>query len=622
MSAPLRAKKKNNMVIYALLGLLVISLTGFGVRSVGSGGSQAIASVGDQEVTVDEYVTVLRAQLRGISQQFGTNITLEQALSFGIDAQVMSTVLNTAALDGENARIGLSVGDERVKANLLATPAFQAMSGSFDKIAYESALAQANLTPSGYDASIRKDTARNLLQTAVVSGINADDAYGLALFNYLGETRNFSWAVVDANLLDAPVPEPNAAQIDEQYKAAPEAYTAPEIRNITYVLLTPDMLYDTIKVDDETLLGLYKDQDTRFNKPDRRIVDRLVFATEAEAQDALDQITSGSKIFGDIVATRGLTLADVDMGQVEEADLSDAAGKAVFLLSEPGVVGPVDSELGPALFRVNAVLAAQFTSFEDAKAVLKREYVADQARRVVQDDVTNIDDLLAGGVSLEDIAAETAMNVASLKYVAGDTGEPGDIIAYDTFRTTAEAAQTGDFPEVLMLSDGGIFALRLDSITPPALIPLDEVTDKVITDWKAAQTRRQVLALADSYKARLGAGETFTDLGLVAKAEVDLRRDQQAENAPADLVTTVFEADPDAVQVIEDSAQVVLSQLTKITPFDPKAEASKTILANVAAQFSTQLGNDVIEAFTTALRDEAGITVNQPLIDAVHRQIP
>jgi peptidyl-prolyl cis-trans isomerase D len=622
MSAPLRAKKKNNVVVLALLGLLVISLTGFGVRSVGSGGSQAVASVGDQEVTVDEYVTVLSAQLRSISQQFGTNITLEQALSFGIDAQVMNTVLNTAALDGENARIGLSVGDERVKANLLATPAFQSMSGQFDRVAYESALAQANLTPAGYDASIRKNTARNLLQTAVVSGMQADDAYGLALFNYLGETRDFSWAVVDASLLDEPIPETNVAEIDAQYKADPEAYTAPEIRNITYVLLTPDMLYDTIEVDDETLKGLYNDQTDRFNKPARRIVDRLVFATEAEAQDALDQITSGSKLFSDIVASRGLTLSDVDMGQVEEADLSDAAGKAVFLLAEPGVVGPVESELGPALFRVNAVLAAQSTSFEDAKADLKREYVADQARRVVEDDVTNIDDLLAGGVTLEEIAGETAMIVSNIKYVAGDSSTQSGIAAYDEFRATADTVQDGDFPEVLTLSDGGIFAIRLDGITPPALIPLAEVKDKVIADWKAAETRRRLLALAETYKTRLESGETFADLGLVAKDEVNLRRDQVAQDGPADLVTTMFEAGANTVHVIDAPAQVVLSQLTKITPFDPDAAASKTILANVASQFSTQLGNDVIEAFTTAIRDEAGISVNQPLVDAVHRQIP
>jgi peptidyl-prolyl cis-trans isomerase D len=623
MSTPTRKKKKNNVVVFALLGLLVISLTGFGVRNVGSGGSQAVASVGDQEVTVDEYVSVLSAQLRSVSQQFGTNITLQQALTFGIGEQVMNTVLNTAALDGENARIGLSVGDERVKQNLLATQAFQGMSGQFDQIAYESALAQANLTPSGYDASIRKDTARNLLQSAVISGLQADDAYGLALFIYLGETRDFTWAIVDDGLLDEPVPEPNVAQIDAQYKADPEAYTAPEIRNITYVLLTPDMLFDTIEVDDETLRGLYEDQDERFNLPDRRIVDRLVFATESEAQTAVDEITSGSKIFSDIVAIRGLTLTDVDMGEVEEGDLSDAAGAAVFLLTETGVVGPVDSELGPALFRVNAVLSAQSTSFEDAKVVLKREYVADRARRVVEDDVTNIDDLLAGGVSLEDIALETAMKVASIKYVSNDeNGDREGITAYDEFRNAAEGFNEGDFPEVLPLSDGGIFALRLDSITEPTLIPLTEVKDKVIADWKDAETRRRILALAETYKGRLEAGESFDDLGLVAKPEAELRRDQLAQDAPVDLVTTVFEAELNAIQVIDDAAQVVLSQLTKITPFDPEAEASKTILDNVATQFSTQLGTDVIEAFTTALRDEAGIKVNQPLVDAVHRQIP
>ncbi|MFT5001373.1 MAG: peptidyl-prolyl cis-trans isomerase D, partial [Planctomycetota bacterium] len=123
MSEPERKKKKSTIVVWAILGLLVVSLTGFGVQNVGSGGSQAIGSVGDEKITVNEYAAALNNQLRAISQQIGQTITLEQGLSFGLGDQVIAQVFNTATLNGENNRIGLSIGDEFVKENLLATQA-------------------------------------------------------------------------------------------------------------------------------------------------------------------------------------------------------------------------------------------------------------------------------------------------------------------------------------------------------------------------------------------------------------------------------------------------------------------------------------------------------------------
>ncbi|MFT5005061.1 MAG: peptidyl-prolyl cis-trans isomerase D, partial [Paracoccaceae bacterium] len=598
-------------------GLLVVSLTGFGVQNVGSGGSQAIGSVGDEKITVNEYAAALNNQLRAISQQIGQTITLEQGLSFGLGDQVIAQVFNTATLNGENNRIGLSIGDEFVKENLLATQAFQSLTGQFDKVAYDFALERANLTASEYDETIRSDTARTLLQASIVSGVRANDSYAKALLGFVAEVRDFSWATIDASLLAEPVREPNPAEIDAQYKANPAAYTAAEARKLTFVLLSPEMLISSIQPDDAALLQLYEDETGRFNQPDRRIVDRLVFSTNAEAQAALDSITGGAKIFADIVATRGLTLEDVDLGEVQTGDLSAAAANAVFFVTEPGVVGPVETSLGPALFRVNAILSAQHTTFDQARDELHREYVADQARRQIDQDITTIDDLLAGGAKLEEVAGETAMVLATTEYRIGDqTG----IAANEEFRQAAEAVNSGDFPEVLTLADGGIFALRLDAIIPPALIPLNDVKDQVVADWKASETRRQVLSLASTFKTRLEAGETFTDLGLLAKTELNIRRDALTQAAPAGLVRDIFAQDQNGVAVTEDRDRVALSQLITITAFDENSTGNQALMTSVGQQFSTQIGNDILDAFTAAMQDEAGVSINQPLINAVHSQ--
>ncbi len=610
----IKARKKSNTFVWIILAVLVVSLTGFGVRQIGTSGAQAVGTVGDEKITVNSYQRALSARLRSLSQQLGTNVTIEQARSFGVDRLVLAQLLNTTALDNETGQIGLSVGDELVKKNLLATQAFQDVTGKFDEGAYKAALRQANLTASEYDAYVRKDAARSLLQISVGDGVQSNGTYGLALYNFIGETRNLTWAPVEAALLPEPTRAPTEAEIQAQYDSAPANYTAPETRKITYAELMPADLVSQIAVDDAALKDLYDSQPTRFHVPARRIVDRLVYPDEAAAKAAMDALMAQEKTFEELVAERGLTLNDVDMGEVTQADLGGAAGESVFLLVEPGFAGPVETDLGPAIFRVNAVLDAQDTSFEAAQAELHGEYVADRARRQIDDSIVHIDDLLAGGARLEDIVAQTDMKIGTIDLTSAT--EDG-IAAHEEFRSAAAAAAVGDLPQVITLADGGIFALRLDSIVPPALIPLTDIREKVASDWKSAETHKRLLDLAATLQGRIEAGEDFAALGLSPLEEANIHRQNVIEAAPSDLVKSAFEMTEGQLGVVSDDAVVAVVKITQIKPFDEKAADNASALKTLNARISGQIGNDIFAAFATAVQDKAGVTINQSVVNAV-----
>ena len=618
MTAKMRAKKTNSTIVWAILGLLILSLTGFGVRSVGHGGSQSVGSVGNEHVTVDAYVRALNNRMRALSQQLGQNINFEQARLLGVDGQVLQQVLATAALDGENARIGLSVGDEQVKSNLLATEAFLNLSGKFDETAYSFALEQANLNPAEYDEIIRTDSSRSLLQSSVVSGIEASETYALALLHFVGENRSFRWASIDPGLLAEPTREPTLIEIKAHYKANPDTYTEPQKRQITYVLLTPDMLASEIAADEEALRRLYDEQIDQYVVPERRIADRLVFGSEADAQTALADIASGAKTFEQTVTERGLTIEDIDLGEVAKGDLNIEAANSVFAMTEPGMVGPVKSSLGPALFRINAVLEQRTTTFEQARSELHAAYVADAARRQIDDDIVNINDLLAGGAELEEIAGESAMVLANIDYAEGNVE---GVAAYEEFRDKASRVTAKDFPEVHTLSDGGIFALRLNGILEPTLNPLAEVHDHVIVDWKASKTRKRLIEMAENTKTQLDSGRNFEALALSPSIENEISRENFIDGAPAQMVTRVFELDLNSSAVVSEGDTVVLVKLTDIQAFDENTTQNKEIIVSPSARYSRQIGSDILDAYVAALQENAGISLNQQLIEAIHTQI-
>jgi len=243
--------------------------------------------------------------------------------------------------------------------------AFQGPSGVFEREAYEFALERSGLRPADFEDDLRATAARQLLQQAVTGGLTLSDDYAGTLYNFLGERRSFRWAELGADLLVGETPAPTDAQLAAYHTENPAQFETPQIRKISYAWLTPDMLVDTITPTDGELQALYEERSPEYNQPERRIVERLSFADMDAAIAAKAAIEAGETTFETLVTDRGLTLEDVDQGEVSRDDLGGAIAETVFAVTEPGLSEPVETSLGPAIYRINAVLEARSIPFED-----------------------------------------------------------------------------------------------------------------------------------------------------------------------------------------------------------------------------------------------------------------
>ena len=379
----------------------------------------------------------------------------------------------------------------------------------------------------------------------------------------------------------------------------------------------PTCLPTRCQLDEEALRAAYQDRIDKFVTPQRRLVEQLVFPDEGTAQQAKARFDAGEATFEDLAAERGLTLADLDLGEVTEADLG-AAGPDVFALDAPGVVGPLPTDLGPALFAMNAILDAQETTFEEARDDLAAEATLDKARRLVADQSDGIEDLLASGATLEEVAAETGMELAEIEYSAG--AEEG-IAAYSTFREAAEAVTADDFPTLTALDDGGVFALRLDGIDPAALRPLDEVREEVAEAWTASETHAGLVRLGEEIVAQLANGATIESTGLVTTRYERFTRDGFIDGAPADVVTAAFSLQPDAAAVVDSGGTVHVVALKSVHAADPDSPELTRTRDALDTQFGQALAQDMFELFTQGIQSEAGIRIDQAAVNAVHSQM-
>lgn len=613
---PRKKRSGTSIVVWVLLALLIAGLSGFGVTNFG-GGVQSIGRVGDRSVDAETYARALRQQIDTLSQQFGQPMTMAQIQAFGVDQQVLQSVIDQAALDNEADRIGLSVGDAVLASELTNIPSFQGLGGSFDREVYRLTLQNNAMTESRFEADLRADIARSLLQGAVIGGFAAPASVTQTLWSYVGEQRNFTLLTLTEADLPAPIVAPTDADLQTYYTENIADFTRPEAKRITYVALLPDTLAADQTIPDEEIQQAYDARIAEFVIPERRLVERLVFPDAASAADARTRLDAGTP-FETLVVDRGLTLADIDLGDVSQADLG-AAGAAVFALTEPSVVGPFDSDLGPALFRMNAILAAQNTTLDQARPTLLAELQLDAARRDISNRVEAIDDLLAGGASLEDLARDEGMTLATTDYVAGDPrNDP--IAGYRAFAAVADVVAEGDFPEAVLLDDGGLVALRLDEVVPPTPVPLDQVRDQVSTAWTARALTAALSERAVAIKTAVEAGATLESQGTVRQS-TGIDRQGSVEGAPADVIAAVFDMAPGGLRVIETDGYTALLRLDAVTPAPVEGEDATAMREAIRVQTEQGLAQDAFTLFTNALANEAGITLDQAAISAVNTQI-
>jgi len=534
-----------------------------------------------------------------------------------VSTVTLQRLVSGAALENEVARIGLSIGDEEVHQQVLSSPGFVGLNGNFDREAYEFTLEQNGMTPAQYENVLRVTAARGILERAVLGGVRAPDVYADVTLDYIGERRNFSWIELDEATLSTPVPAPDDAGLRAFYDANTDDFMLPDTKALTYAWLSPDSLIDQVEIDEDTLRALYAERDAQFNQPERRLVERLIFATQAEADAAVEALAGGTT-FDTLVSERGLALSDVDLGDVSRGDLG-AAADTVFALSEPGIAGPSQTDLGPALFRINAILAAQSTPFEDVADDLRAELAADRARRIVADQITEFDDLLAGGATLEELADETDMVLGQIDWSAETTD---DIAAYTGFSQAAAQVAQGDFPEIAELADGGVFALRLDTLTPAHPEPFDDARDAVQAAWHLDQVSTRLADEAAVLIAQLENGTRIGTLGHPVTVETHVTRAAFIQGSVPALMSKVFELDEGESALIQAEGKVWIIQLRAVLPPDADNPEAEDLAAAVAGETAQGIAQDILASFTRAIQADAGISLNQAALNSIHAQFP
>ncbi|WP_415920781.1 peptidyl-prolyl cis-trans isomerase [Tateyamaria sp. SN6-1] len=610
------SNKLSQTAVWILLGLLIIALGGFGATNL-SGNIRTIGKVGDKHIDVQAYARNLQEEIQAVSAETGEPLTFSRAQSIGLDQAVLAQLVRARALDHEADQMGLSVGDAVIRDEILNIPSFRGLDGNFDREAYAFALQNSGTSEAEFETQLREEVARTLLQGAIMSGVTMPSTYAETIVSFLGETRDFTWVRLDLSDLAEPIEVADDAALRAYYDENIDDFQLPEAKRITYAVLLPEHVLDTVDIPEDTLRAEYDARIDQYVQPERRLVERLVYLDAAEAERAAAQLEVDGTTFEALVEERGLALADIDLGDVTRLEL-DAAGEAVFNADVGDVVGPLASDLGPALFRVNAVLPAQTTTFEDAREFIQEELARDAARRQIAVLAEEFDNMLVGGATLEELGTETEMRVDTIDWWSTN-GE--GIAAYNGFADAARVLTEDDFPEIVQLEDGGIVAMRLDETLPRRPIPFEEAKLSVQGNYEAELTEAALTAQAEALLPALEEGQSFASQSLDSIVEQELDRSAFVQGTPPAFMTEVFDMSPGDVRIISGFGAIIIVRLDAINPIEENEEAQEEV-ARLNEEIGQIVAGEMFNIFGEDVVLRAGPQINQQALDAVHVNFP
>ncbi len=615
----------NTWTAKILLGLLVLSFAAWGVSDAFlNRTATTVATVGEAEVTTQEFGTALSDNIRELQRRTGRAISISEARQAGLDQVVLARITTQAALDEEARGFGLSASPAAIRTAIENSPAFQNVSGQFDRFSYESRLQYQGLNPSEFEETVRQDLAREAMLQVVGVGTSAPRTLAETLHRFRAEQRVFEYLQLDLASAEDPG-TPTDEQLATFHTENADKFSAPEYRKINVAWMTDATVAEGIDIEQDRIVTAYGARSAEFTTPATRTVDQLLFKTEEEANAAKAQIDEGQS-FDKVAEELGDAAPKTSLGTIPRSGLPEALANAAFGAKEPGVVGPVKSVFGWVLLNISTVQLESIRPLEDVQAQIKNDLALVDARNIMSEESVAFDDEIAGGASLEEVGSRTVATYAAIEAVdENGLDTEGNAITslpqIPGFMARVFGATTDEDPIMIEADGGGVYAYKVEKITPAALRDLDTIKDDVIAAWQRSEREKALVEQAQALKSRLENGETLADIATERETTTlkspALRRSSSSGVVSEAITEKMFASS--VGDVIEGSAATgdgsyLIGTLAEIV--DAGADAENEAIDRVAEGYSRQLANDMVQTFSRSAVDRHPTFVFPDVVDA------
>ncbi len=618
--------KGHRWLAYVVLGPLVLIFAAWGAYGIVNLNFQSAnyaAEAGGSKITLEEARNAwLRDQAQWQQRFGGAEIPAE--LRTRLQDQVLEGMISRALIAQRTHDLGYRVGHDELIEAVHSEPAFQ-LDGKYSPEAARDALARAGLTPEAFQEDLRNELRRSQLENAIRGSDFLTPTELARLRELQDQEREVHYLILPAaKFVGAPADD---AAVEAYYKAHQAQYLTPESVHIQYGELRLDALEAQMTVSDADLHAQYDKEKGQLTVAEKRHAQHILItgkddaAALKEAQDVLAQAKAG-KDFGELAKQYskdpGSAANGGDLGWVDKSTFVAPFADALFSIQPGDIRGPVKTQFGYHIIRLEGIQAGKGKSFDEARGQLESELKRNRAT----DRFGEIQEQLQSKLSQPD----ADLNAIAQEYKL----QSGDIAQYDK---GAGAAPLGTSPQLqdllfgdpplaagrlggpVLLGDNALVVVKVLEHRKPQPKPLAEVRADIVAAIAKERGTAAALKAAEAARARVEAGTSLDavaqSLGLAAEPAHFIGRNDPS--VPAPIRAAAFAASRPAKTAVyraltmnDGGAALIAVTAVRTGPSAPDAQSQ----ADRAQQEAGREGVGDVLAYVGEVRRTADVRKN------------
>ena len=502
-------------IAIAILALIAITFIFFGIDFSITQTSFA-AKVNGESIPMAEFDRELTLAQNNFQQLYRDELTDELRVQIRrevIDRMVMREVMIQRAQEA-----GLRYSDARLAAAIRSDPAFQ-VNGQFSADVYRSRLTAEGLTPAGFEARQREQAALLELQTGIVDSAFITPAEFRRNIELFYEQRRIAYALFEATAFLDEV-EVTDEEIAAYYEENPSRFETEESVDIALLELTLDSVAEDVEVSEDDLLEYYETEVERYAVSEERRVSHILIEVEGEdymeaearAAEVLERLEAGedfAELAAEVSDDVGTRNVGGDLGWISLGMLPGPFEDALFAMEQGAIEGPVETEFGYHILRLDDVRAGDAQPFEVIRDQLRDELAADRAYNEFYDLANELANSAFDAIdNLEPVAEEFGLEIERIERLTRSGVSEGRMDVPQAVVAAAfdpDLIASGENSDLIEISEEEVAVLRVDRHNLPEPRPLEEVTEEIRSLLELEAAQELAAAAANRFRDALDA---------------------------------------------------------------------------------------------------------------------
>ena len=604
-------------IILALLTLSMIVVWGLGgFLNTNVYGQKPAIEVGSDAVSMSELMNAFNAEKDRLTRMMGGRyLSNKEALELGLLDQVVQQQIMERVQNQLFEELGLTASNEAVRKYVERHPAFADAVGNFDKNMFYAYLSQMQMNETMLAQKLQKElAAQHLANTIQELGYSPDLLTKLA-YQYQNEKRDIEFAVIRPEDLII-TEKPSTEKLREYYDAYADELMQPEIRSLSVVVLTPEMMTERVVVSDEEIDSMFAEKKAQFTIPEKRQLLQMRVDSEEKARELMQGLTA-SNFEQTAIQKVGQTKEQTNFGEATKAGVLEELAEPIFTAKKGSIVGPIESSLGWHIFLVQDITPAVVPDDKEIRADIKKQLANDKVYDAMYELSRQLEDILGAGDSLEWAVKELKLPVQKITTdVSGKDANGKEL--------PAELKNVMLLQEAFSLDKGGVSSLvengsgyilaQVDEITPAHQKPFDTVQKELLSLWTAEQQNEKINEVVESILKRVQAGNSLQAQGVFGHFKVQNAKGVtrvKFNSLPRDVVNSVFQQKSGTKNAALWPTQggFVVAVVKKIQSADPGED--KVGLGAMAQNIKILTGDTMTQSVLASYANQFGVKVNE-----------